>query len=68
MGSQYFVIDSKVLPEIFTVIQAKDLLRSGEEYSSRQNLVGISRSAFYKYKIRCFRSMKTKQVVTIALL
>ncbi len=73
MGSQYFVIDSKVLPEIFTqVIQAKDLLRSGEAKNIQQavNLVGISRSAFYKYKDSVFpfyEKNKTK-VVTIALL
>src|SRR5690554_2529792 len=73
MSSSFLIVDPKVLPEIFTkVIQAKDLLRSGEAKNIQQAVsqIGISRSAFYKYKDSVFpfyEKNKTK-VVTIALL
>lgn len=73
MSSLFLVVDSQVLPEIFTkVIEAKDLLRSGEAKNIQQavNQIGISRSAFYKYKDSVFpfyEKNKTK-VITIALL
>lgn len=73
MSSPFLVVDSKVLPEIYTkVIQAKELLKTGEVKNIQQAVkqIGISRSAFYKYKDSVFpfyERNKTK-VVTIGFL
>lgn len=73
MGAKFLVVDTKVLPDIFTkVIETKDLLRTGESKNIQQAVkqIGISRSAFYKYKDSVFpfyEKNKTK-VVTIAFL
>ena len=51
--TQYLLVDTKVLPEIFLkVVQAKHLLASGQAKNSSEaaRMMGISRSAFYKYK------------------
>ena len=50
---QYFIVDAKVLPEIFLkVVDAKRLMETGEVTTVNQaaSQVGISRSSFYKYK------------------
>ena len=47
------LVDARCLPEVFSkVIEAKELLRSGEALNAAQaaKMAGISRSAFYKYK------------------
>ncbi len=47
------LVDTKVLPEVFEkVVQAKKLMASGKvtNLSQAAKLVGISRSALYKYK------------------
>jgi len=52
-SSQYYLIDDKVLPEVFLkVIAAKKLLSSGKIKSVNEatHIMGLSRSAFYKYK------------------
>lgn len=73
MSSSFLVVDSKVLPDIFIkVIQAKDLLKTGQVKTIQEAVkkIGISRSAFYKYKDSVFpfyEKNKTK-MVTIALL
>ena len=58
----YFIVESSALPEIFLkVAEAKRLLETGEvdtvHLATRR--VGISRSAFYKYKdaVRPFNDM-----------
>lgn len=51
--SQLIVVSSDVLPEIFgKVLEVKRLLAQGEQKSSAAacKSIGISRSAFYKYK------------------
>ncbi|MEG0614474.1 MAG: ACT domain-containing protein [Oscillospiraceae bacterium] len=51
--SQLIVVSASVLPEIFSkVLDVKKLLARGEEKSSAAACknVGISRSAYYKYK------------------
>lgn len=70
--SKYFIVDSAVLPEIFSkVVEVKRLLQVGEartiNQASRQ--VGISRSAFYKYKdtVRPFNDMLSGRIVTLQL-
>lgn len=72
-NAKLYIVEANVLPEIFIeVSRAKELLETGEastvaEAASR---VGISRSAFYKYKdaIRPFRSMKRDQVITLSVI
>ena len=49
----YYIIDKSVLPEVFVkVMEVKSLLESGREKTVQDavNKVGISRSAFYKYR------------------
>lgn len=49
----YFIVEKSVLPEIFLkVIQVKKLLESKQSISIQEAVaeVGISRSAFYKYR------------------
>ncbi len=50
---KYYVVDSKMLPEILDkVVAARSLLQRGEvsNISEAVKQVGISRSAYYKYK------------------
>ncbi len=66
---KYFIVEAQALPEIFLkVAQAKSLLETGEATTVNQatNAVGISRSAFYKYKdtVRPFNDMKSGRIVT----
>lgn len=49
----FYIVDKSVLPEIFLkVMEVKGLLESGMEKTVQEavNKVGISRSAFYKYR------------------
>ena len=51
--SDYYIVDKLVLPEIFAkVVEAKQLMLSDEKLTVQEAVgkVGISRSAFYKYK------------------
>ncbi len=51
--SEYFLVKSDVLPEVFQkVIDVKRILSSGKASSVNEavNLAGLSRSAYYKYK------------------
>ena len=52
-SSQYYLVDGKVLPEVFVkVIAVKALLSSGKikAVNEATKKMGISRSAYYKYK------------------
>ena len=67
---KYFIVEADALPEIFLkVTQAKGLLETGEATTVNQAaaMVGISRSAFYKYKdtVRPFNDMKNGRIVTL---
>lgn len=69
----YYIVEASALPEVFLkVAEAKRCLETGEErtVNSAAQRVGISRSAFYKYKdaIRPFRDMKQGRIVTIQIL
>ncbi len=69
---KFFIVDGSVLPEIFTrVVEAKRLLETGEVTTINQAAakVGVSRSAFYKYKdmIRPFNDMLSGRIVTLQL-
>lgn len=51
--TKYFVLKKKAVPEVLLkVVEAKKLLESGraESVQVATDLVGISRSSFYKYK------------------
>lgn len=66
---KYFIVEAEALPEIFLkVTQAKSLLETGEVSTVNQAAarVGISRSAFYKYKdtVRPFNDMKSGRIMT----
>ena len=68
----YYLVDSNVLPSVFTkVIRAKRLLETGEvkTVADAVEAVDLSRSAFYKYKdsVRLFHDMKQGNVVTLSL-
>lgn len=50
---EYYIVDKRVLPEIFVkVVEAKQLMLADEKMTVQEAAahVGISRSAFYKYK------------------
>lgn len=66
---RYFIIHAEALPEIFLkVTEAKRLLDTGEAatVNDAARRVGISRSAFYKYKdlIRPFNDMSNGRIIT----
>ena len=70
---KYYIVAANALPEIFVkVAEAKRLLETGEvdtvHLATRR--VGISRSAFYKYKdaVRPFNDMLHGRIVTFQFL
>ncbi|GAA0115023.1 ACT domain-containing protein [Clostridium senegalense] len=57
MENNYFVVDGEVLPEIFSkVVEVKQLLYKGhvKDITEGVKVVGISRSAYYKYRDKVF--------------
>ncbi|MBS5135813.1 MAG: ACT domain-containing protein [Oscillospiraceae bacterium] len=69
----YFIVEAGALPEIFLkVAEAKRLLETGEvdTVNAATRRVGISRSAFYKYKdaVRLFNDMLHGRIVTFQIL
>lgn len=70
--TQYFIVDGNMLPEIYLkVAQAKELLERGEVRTIHQAVcqIGISRSAFYKYKdaIRPFQDMTQGRIINFQI-
>ena len=68
--SQLIVVSTNVLPEIFPkVLEVKRLLARGEEKSSASacKAVGISRSAFYKYKdcVYSYEEKLTQKIISL---
>lgn len=66
---KYYLVEESMLPEIcLKVLQAKELLQTGEATTVADAAVkvGISRSAFYKYKdaVTPFRDLKSGQIIT----
>jgi chorismate mutase len=69
-SSTYFLVDSEVLPEVFSrVIEAKRLLSSGKSKTVNDAVreAGLSRSAFYKYKDCVFPFYETSRGRVITL-
>ncbi|MCI8479030.1 MAG: ACT domain-containing protein [Oscillospiraceae bacterium] len=69
----YFIVEADALPEIFLkVAEAKRLLETGEvdTVNRATQQMGISRSAFYKYKdaVRPFNDMLHGRIVTFQIL
>lgn len=66
---RYFLVEADMLPEIYVkVAKAKELIETGEAQTVAEaaNVVGISRSAFYKYKdsITPFQDLKRGRIIT----
>lgn len=71
--TKYYIVEADAMPEIFRkVAEAKRLLEIGEKktVNAAAQAVGISRSAFYKYKdaVRPFNDMLHGRIVTFQAL
>lgn len=69
----YYIIEASALPEIFLkVAEAKRMLSTGEVSTVNEatKRVGISRSAFYKYRdaILPFQNMMKGRIITFQLM
>ena len=67
--TKYFLVAADVLPEvILKVAEANRMLRAGEARTALEasRAVGISRSAFYKYRdaVRPFTELRTEHIIT----
>lgn len=72
-GITYYIVNAEALPEVFIkTIEVKELLKKGEASTIFEAVekVGISRSAYYKYKDHIFPlyEMNTGRMVTIGLM
>lgn len=70
---RYFIVEGDALPEIYLkVAEAKRMMELGEAdtVNAATRKVGISRSAFYKYRdaIRPFQDMLQGRIVTIQIM
>ena len=70
---KYYIIEASALPEIFLkVAEAKRLLATGEvsTVNEASKRMGISRSAFYKYRdaILPFQNMTKGRIITFQLM
>ena len=69
MEKRFLLVEASVLPEVFLkVLRAKELLASGsaKNISSAAKAVGLSRSAFYKYKDCIFDAENSREVLTVS--
>ena len=67
--TKFYIVAAEALPEIFLkVAEAKQMLQTGEvsTVGAATRAVGISRSAFYKYKdaVQPFNNMKSGRIIT----
>ena len=70
---KYYLVDADMLPEIFLkVAEAKERLQTGEAATVADAVaqVGISRSAFYKYKdaVHPFQDLKRGHIITFSVM
>ncbi len=68
--TKYFVVKQKAVPEVLLkVVEAKGLLESEKVLTVQEavDMVGISRSSFYKYKDDIFQFHDNLQGTTITL-
>lgn len=71
--SQLIVVDSEVLPEVvLKVLEVKKLLANREEKSSASacKRIGVSRSAYYKYRnsVFSYEEKLTARIITLYML
>ena len=71
--AKYYIVEASALPEVFLkVAEAKRLLAVGEASTVNEatRMMGISRSAFYKYRdaVMPFQNMMTGRIITFQLL
>ena len=71
--AKYYLVEADALPDVFLrVIEAKRLIQTGEASTVGEAVgrVGISRSAFYKYKdtITPFQDLKRGHILTFHVL
>lgn len=71
--SQFIVVDSEVLPEVIgKVLEVKKLLANKEEKSSASacKRVGVSRSAYYKYRnsVYSYEEKLMQKIITLSVL
>lgn len=69
---KYYIVEAAALPEIFRkVAEAKRMLETGEtdKVNVAARAVGISRSAFYKYRdtISPFQNMMAGRIITFQM-
>jgi len=70
---KYYIVAADALPDIFIkVAEAKRMMQAGEAdtVGEATQMVGISRSAFYKYKdsVQPFNDMKAEHIITFQAL
>ena len=70
---KFFIVEAAALPEIFLkVAEAKRMLETGEtdKVNEATKAVGISRSAFYKYRdaVLPFQNMMAGRIITLQIL
>ena len=66
---RFYIVEAAALPEVFVkVAEAKRLISTGEASTVNEatKMMGISRSAFYKYRdsVRPFQNMMTGRIIT----
>ncbi len=71
--SRYYLVDGDALPEVFIrVTEARELLETGEVQTVAEaaDRVGISRSAYYKYKnsVMPFQDLGRGRIVTFQIM
>lgn len=71
--SQLIVVDSRILPDVFTkVLEVKKLMARKDEksFASACKRIGISRSAYYKYKdsVFSYEELFNRKIVNLFLL
>lgn len=72
-SAKYYIVEASALPEVFLkVAEAKRLLSTGGAATVNEatRLMGISRSAFYKYRdvVFPFQNMMAGRIITFQLL
>ncbi len=70
---KYYIVEASALPEVFLkVAEAKRLINTGAAATVNEatKMMGISRSAFYKYRdsVIPFQNMMSGRIITIQLL
>lgn len=71
--SQLIVVDAQILPDVFTkVLEVKKLMaqRGEKSFASACKRIGISRSAYYKYKdsVFSYEELFNRRIVNLYLL